>query len=83
MLSDFEEIEKLGVGAYSTVSKVLRKSDGKIYALKKVKLSDQSEKDRENSLNEVRLLASFSHPGIVGFREAFLDEKSRNLCIIE
>ena len=33
-LSDFEEINKLGEGAYSSVFKVKRISDGEHYALK-------------------------------------------------
>ena len=35
---NFKIIEKLGVGTYSTVYKVKRLSDGKFYALKKVKM---------------------------------------------
>ena len=40
----FKIIEKLGVGTYSTVYKVKRQSDGKNYALKKVKLPNLSAK---------------------------------------
>ena len=47
-----------GEGAYSTVYKVKRKSDNQFYALKKVKILNLSEKERENALNEVRILAS-------------------------
>ena len=39
-MENFEIIEKLGEGAYSTVFKVKRKIDNQIYALKKVKLSN-------------------------------------------
>ena len=39
--------------------KVMRKSDKKIYALKKVRIIEGlSDKERENSVNEVRILAS-------------------------
>lgn len=82
-LGDFNKICKLGEGAYSTVVKVTRLSDGNVYALKQVKLSHLSDKDRENALNEVRLLASISHPAIIAFKEAFLDEPSRTLCIVQ
>jgi NIMA (never in mitosis gene a)-related kinase len=40
------------------VYKVKRISDGNVYALKKVQLASLGEKERENSLNEVRILAS-------------------------
>uniref|UniRef100_A0A0G4GNH3 non-specific serine/threonine protein kinase n=1 Tax=Chromera velia CCMP2878 TaxID=1169474 RepID=A0A0G4GNH3_9ALVE len=57
-LADFQEVSHLGEGAYSSVYKVIRKSDGKDYALKKVKLPNLSDKEKQNALNEVRLLAS-------------------------
>ncbi len=73
----FKIIEKLGVGTYSTVYKVKRQSDGKNYALKKVKLPNLSAKgllkvflnkyslEKENALNEVRILASINNPHVV------------------
>lgn len=81
-LSDFVEICKLGEGAYSTVMKVRRKSDDKIYALKKVFLQKLSKKEKENALNEVRILASISNPNIISYKEAFLIENPSALCII-
>jgi NIMA (never in mitosis gene a)-related kinase 1/4/5 len=35
-------MSKLGEGSYSTVYKVQRRSDGKLYALKKVKMAQLS-----------------------------------------
>ncbi len=49
---------RVGEGAYSEVFKVKRISDGGIYALKKVKMGNLSVKEKENALNEVRILAS-------------------------
>jgi NIMA (never in mitosis gene a)-related kinase 1/4/5 len=40
-----------GEGAYSVVYKAERKADKQIYALKKVKLGNLSEKEIENALN--------------------------------
>ena len=81
-ISNFEIISKLGEGAFSSVFKVTRKSDQQTYALKKVKLTDLKQKEKENSLNEVRFLASISHPNIIGYKEAFIDEKANTLCIV-
>lgn len=39
---DFKVLDNIGKGAYSTVQKVIRKSDGQIYALKKVPLKTLS-----------------------------------------
>lgn len=45
-LSNFKLIDKIGEGAYSTVYKVVRKDDLKFYALKKVKMTNLSEKEK-------------------------------------
>lgn len=79
---DFQILTKLGEGAYSTVFKALRRSDNQIYALKKVKIDALNDKEKENALNEVRILASISDPFIISYKEAFFDEGSNNLCII-
>jgi len=39
--------------------------DGQTYALKIIKLVGLDEKDRKNTLNEVRILASLHHPHIL------------------
>jgi NIMA (never in mitosis gene a)-related kinase len=58
------------------VYKVRRKEDGCEYALKKVKILDLNEKERQNALNEVRILASVNHPNVISYKEAFVDEPS-------
>ena len=47
-----------------------------------VKIKQLEEKELENALNEVRLLASINHPFISRYKEAFVDEDSESLCII-
>ena len=81
-MDDFQILSKLGEGAYSTVFKVKRIIDNQIYALKKVKLLNLSEKEKENSLNEVRILASVKSNFVVSYKEAFFDEKDNTLCIV-
>jgi NIMA (never in mitosis gene a)-related kinase len=48
----------IGEGAYSSVYHVRRHLDKEIYALKKVKMGKLSDKEKDNALNEVRILAS-------------------------
>ena len=81
-MDGFEILSKLGDGSYSVVYKVRRKIDDKIYALKKVKLQNLSEKEKENSLNEVRILASVRSTFVISYKEAFIDENDKSLCII-
>jgi NIMA (never in mitosis gene a)-related kinase len=69
----------IGDGAYSSVYKVRRQEDNEVYALKKVKMLNLSEKEKENALNEVRILASITHSNVVSYKEAFIDETSSSL----
>lgn len=68
-------MEKLGEGSYSTVYKVVRKLDNKVYSLKKVRIIEGlSDKERENSMNEVRILASIKkNINVIRYYEAFMD----------
>ena len=81
-MEGFEILEKLGDGAYSIVYKVKRKEDSNIYALKKVKLKGLSEKEKQNALNEVRILASVKSPFVISYKEAFIEEETETLCIV-
>lgn len=58
---------------------VTRTVDGKTYALKKVDVSSLDDKELVSALNEIRLLASFSHPRIVRLYETFMGELIRGL----
>lgn len=41
-----------------------------------------SEKEKQNALNEIRILASIQNPNIVSYKESFLDDNSGTLCIV-
>lgn len=73
----------MGEGAFSSVYRVTRKSDNKVYALKKVKMNTLNEKEKINSVNEVRILASINHPFIIGYKESFFCEVTQSLCIVQ
>ena len=81
-IQDFQILKKLGDGAFSSVFSVKRTSDGSIYAMKKVKIGKLSEKEKENALNEIRILASISHQNVVAYKEAFFENKEGCLCIV-
>ena len=81
-MKDFTILKKLGDGAFSTVHQVKRVSDGAIYAMKKVAMGKLSEKEKQNAVNEIRILASITHTNVIGYKEAFFDNKDNCLCII-
>ena len=53
-----------------------------MYALKMVQLKNLSDKEKENAINEVRILASIILPNIISYKEAFIDKASESLCIV-
>ena len=81
-LNDFQIGKQLGKGAFGTVAIVTRKADGKIYAMKRISIGKLDNKEREASLNEIRILASLNHPNIIGYKEAFFDEPSKTINIV-
>ena len=72
----------VGEGSFSDVFLVTRKSDRTMYAMKKVKLQKLTAKEKENALNEVRILASINHPNVIGYKEAFFEDSTNSLCIV-
>ena len=81
-LNDFEFGKILGKGSFASVVLVTRKADRKIYAMKRINIAKMDQSERESALNEIRILASLSHPNIIGYKEAFFDEKSKTLNIV-
>eukprot|EP00347_Sterkiella_histriomuscorum_P013274 403365346 len=41
-----------------------------------------SDREKENALNEVRILASIKHKNVAAYKQAFFDEPSSSLCIV-
>ena len=80
--SDFEKIKELGKGSFGSVYLVRRKEDHKIYALKSVYIEKLNKKEQQNSVNEVRILASVNHPNVIGYKEAFWDDVQNTLNIV-
>ena len=81
-LNDFKLGKLLGKGAFSRVFLVHRIIDGQTYAMKQVRISQLTDKEKQNSLNEIRILASLSHKNIIGYKDAFFDENSKTLNIV-
>ena len=81
-LSNFEIGKVLGKGSFGSVCLVTRKLDRQIYAMKVVNLKNSPKTEIEAALNEIRLLASLSHPNIIGYKETFYDNPSNTLNIV-
>ena len=81
-MKDFKIEKVLGKGSFGSVYLVTRKEDNKIYALKSVTMEKLNKKEQENSVNEVRILASVNHPNVIGYKETFWDDQNNTLNIV-
>ena len=82
MTEKFEFVSKLGEGSFASVFKVRRQEDSNFYAFKKIKVDKIGTKELNNSLNEIRILASVKCPYVVAYKEAFYDEKLKSFCLV-
>lgn len=64
-MDNFQVLDTLGSGTYSKVYKVKRLSDQRNYAMKKVKITQLDDEDKEAALNEIRILASVKHKNVI------------------
>lgn len=72
--------KEIGKGSFSRVFRVRRTKDNKPYALKRIEIGKMKQKEKQNALNELRILASLNHPFIIKYRDCFL--KNEVLAII-
>jgi len=70
----------IGKGSFGRVYRAQRTSDGKDYALKELPIKNMGQRERDEALNEVRLLASAGNEHLIKYYDAFLH--SNNLYIV-
>lgn len=79
---NYELLSRIGEGTYATVYKAKRLSDSLIVAVKLINVFKMENKKIQNALNEIRIICAIDHPNVVGYHEAFLDQKNKDLYII-
>lgn len=76
-------LKELGSGSFGRVVKVRRnRKDREVLAMKQVKMMSLNAKEKDNALNEVRLLASIDAPNVISYKTAFFQETGNTLCIL-
>ena len=70
----------VGRGSYGKVFAATRLTDGASVVIKELPLAGAPPKERQEALNEARLLASLRHPRLVKFHGAFAEDGV--LCIV-
>ena len=66
-LRDFRDLKLIGKGSFGRVYRCIRVSDGGEYAMKEVAIKAMSQREREDAVNEVRILASVNHQMVIRF----------------
>ena len=71
-LGNYSVIKKIGEGSLSKIYKCKHKQTGEIWAIKCIEYGGFNDVEKENVLNEIRVLASIDHPNIIGYKESFI-----------
>lgn len=74
-------VRALGQGSWANVYLVEREQGGQHYALKRTLITDLSQAEKWIVVNEVRLLASLSHPNVVVFKSSFVEDGCLNVIM--
>ena len=75
----FDKIAELGAGGFGTVSKVRHKLDGRVYALKTIKMHIQFDPHCEKpiaqhpAMKEIDAISKLSHENIVGYKGCWVE----------
>lgn len=81
-MDKYTKVKAIGKGNMGTCTLARNNENGQYYVIKQVDLTRLSKKDRQQSLNEARVLSSLRHPNIINYVDSFLARKSDSLCIV-
>ncbi|KAL0235448.1 hypothetical protein GEMRC1_002030 [Eukaryota sp. GEM-RC1] len=81
-IDDYEEIYAIGTGTYGRVSKMRRRSDNRIFAVKEINYGRMSEKEKELLVSEVNILRNLQHPHIVQYFDRIIDRRNTKIYIV-
>jgi len=80
-LGEYEILEVIGQGGYARVYKVKRKSDGEYLSMKSIPFHSLSPEEKEDCLNECRILREVSHPLFIAFVDSFMEENQLHIIM--
>jgi len=72
-LKSFRDLRLIGKGSFGRVYRCIRCSDNQEYAIKEVNIKSMSQREREDAVNEVRILASVNHNMVIRYYDAFIE----------
>lgn len=72
----------IGKGSFGSVSKIRRKTDGRILVWKEMNYGQMEEKEKQLLVQEVNILQKLRHPNIVRYYDRIIDRESTTLRIV-
>ena len=79
-MEKYKNAKRIGRGNYGTVYKVVHRATNKVYCLKQIVMEAYSDDERALAEQEVEVLRTLDHPGIVRYYEHFVADDS--LCVV-
>ncbi|OMJ85173.1 hypothetical protein SteCoe_13566 [Stentor coeruleus] len=81
-MENYEIIQTIGKGSFGQVSKVRRKTDGKLLVWKEIEYGDMNEREKQQLVAEVNILRELRHPNIVRYYDRLIDKINSKIYIV-
>ena len=81
-MENYEIIQKIGTGSFGSVTKIKRKTDGKLLVWKEINYGSMSEKEKQQLVAEVNILRELRHPNIVRYYDRIIDKQNSKIFIV-
>lgn len=78
----YEVVGTLGKGSFGVVSRVRRKSDGKLLVWKEMDYGYMSTREKQQLVAEVNILRELKHPNIVRYFDRILDKRNAKIYVV-
>eukprot|EP01065_Artemidia_motanka_P018368 TRINITY_DN21682_c0_g1_i1.p1 TRINITY_DN21682_c0_g1~~TRINITY_DN21682_c0_g1_i1.p1 ORF type:complete len:531 (+),score=204.59 TRINITY_DN21682_c0_g1_i1:195-1787(+) len=78
----FTKIRNIGRGNMGACYLMRNNEDQRYYVIKQIDLAKMSKKERQQALNEARVLSALKHPNIINYVDSFLAKRTDHLCIV-
>ena len=81
-MENYEPLSFIGKGNFGSITKIKRKTDGKILVWKEFNYGTMREKDKNRIVQEVNILHELHHPNIVKYYDRIIDKQNTKLYIV-
>jgi NIMA (never in mitosis gene a)-related kinase len=73
-MEKYQKIRAIGEGSFGKAYLVKNSQDNQMYVMKQISITQMSKKERDEALNEIKVLSALNHPNIVRYRESFVEK---------